>query len=286
MPWRYGAAVAHAPADGEHTQHTSPEASKPARLALQTGRLDDHRGCVTPRDGLWRLANKLFRARDEHHADAAAERAAELDTLCARWPSRPGDHGHSEALAVTLALVAPFAGRERVLAALAPADAAADALERELAAAPALASPWSPPRPRFPYVYDPDVEQRAPIVAMLDGPRSPKVAEFLRTIRQRDENLAAAIVLGADLDMLDMLDVLDRHATRAARLALADRIERDKRDWIRRAESARSRQRLEGTYYGWHSDNLPPGCLEAARGEVEYHVHVHQSDPADTTERE
>jgi hypothetical protein len=67
--------------------------------------------------------------------------------------------------------------------------------------------------------------------------------------------------------MLDMLDRLGLDATRAARAAFAERTEHDKHEWVHRADRVRSRQRLEGAYYGWVSDNMPPGCLEAARGE-------------------
>jgi hypothetical protein len=43
------------------------------------------------------------------------------------------------------------------------------------------------------------------------------------------------------------------------------------------------RQSLEGAHYGWRSDNLPPGCLWAARGEIDRNVHDmlrHQTEPA------
>ncbi len=46
---------------------------------------------------------------------------------------------------------------------------------------------------------------------------------------------------------------------------LAAQVEQDRARWRRRADQARARQRLEGSHYGWLSDNFPPRCLEAAR---------------------
>lgn len=264
--------------DTDSTREARPASSLPARLALQTGQLDDHRACITPDDGFWSTACRLFRERDLIPDDA--DRAAEVEALWPRLPNRPA---HVEALAVTVALAEPYAPLQRILDALAKPATPADALERELAGAPALASPWSPPRPRFPYIYDADSEQRAPIIALLDGPRSPRVAELLNTIKQQDENLSAAIVLGADLDMLDLLDGIGHDARGAARATLADKVESDKQHWMRRADGARMRQSLEGAHYGWRSDNLPPGCLRAARGEIDRNVHDmlrHHAEPA------
>lgn len=261
-------------ADGENTQSSRHAASPPARLALQTGRLDDHRSCITSDDAFWQAACLRFARRDDIHDERLDDgRDAELETLCMIWPPR-GDPGRVEALAVTVDLAAPFAGRDRILAALSTPSVPVDALERELAVAPALASPWSPPRPRFPYIYDPDSEDRAPIIAMLDGPRCPQVAIFMNTMKEHDENLAAAIVLGADVDLLDLLDDVSLTATRASRPALAGTFEHDKLHWMQRAEGERVRQRLEGKHYGWRSDNVPPGCLEAAKGEIEHLVHA------------
>ncbi len=248
------------------------EAPLPARLALQTGSLDDHRAYITADDACWESASARYLERRRGHSGGLDGRArSELEALCRAWP-RSNRPARGEALAVTVELAGPFAGIDRILRALATPSAPVDTLAQELANAPLLASPWAPPRPRFPYVYDPDRERRAPIVAILDGPRSRDVAKLMNTIKQHDENLATAIVLGAELEMLDMLDRISLDARRASRAALAERAEGDKNEWLRRADAARSRQRLEGGYYGWLSDNLPPGCLEAARGEIANHA--------------
>ncbi len=221
---------------------------------------------MTAHDACWHAACARFFGRPHDHDDSVAGRdAAELQALCRAWP-RSDRPARGEALAVTVELAAPFAGIDRILHALATLSAPVEMLAQELADAPVLASPWAPARPRFPFVYDADREDRAPIVAILDGPRSPDVAKLMKTICQQDENLATAIVLGAEPEMLDLLDRLSLDATRASRAAFAKRTEHDKHEWIHRADRVRSRQRLEGAYYGWLSDNMPPGCLEAARG--------------------
>ena len=253
--------------DWETSQDMSLDPSAPIRLALQSGRLDDHRRDITQVDEIWERAYRRYRDRDrldDHEAHDGDAR-----TLCELWPAGERRTAHAEALAVTVALAAPFASRDRILGALAPSTVPAGTLERELAhAPPVLSGPGASPRPRFPYVYDPDTEARAPIVAIVDGPRSPKVGEFLDTVKEQDQSLADAIVLGAELEMLELLDRLCLDAQRAARVELAEHFEQDRRRWRERADSVRSRQRLEGSHYGWHSDNLPPGCLEAAEAEV------------------
>ena len=242
----------------------------PARLALQTGLLDDHRRPIEPGDKLWDRARRWYAERE----DVDALHDDELRALCERWPARIPATGPVEALAVAVALASPFAGRERILAALTAGGVAPDGLGAERAHAPALVSPWAVERPPFPHIYDPDSEERAPIIAVLDGPRSAKVAELLETIKRQDRTLADAIVLGADLETLELLDRLLLEATRAARWELAAQVEQDKARWSRRAEQARARQRLEASHYGWHSDNFPPGCLEAARAAKRHEVEV------------
>ena len=144
--------------------------------------------------------------------------------------------------------------------------AACDAAElrRRLADGPVLATPQDAPRPRFPYIYDPDGSQRCPVVALLDGPRSPKVAELLDRLKERDRNLADAVVLGADVDMLDSLERLGAAARVSGRTNLADMFEHDRRLWRARADAARGRQRLEGSHYHWLTDNVPPEGIDAA----------------------
>ena len=245
--------------------------SAPSRLALQSGELDDHRRQLTHDDDLWDVARRCHAAR---HDDCARQHDhADLKDLCERWP-RESATGCAEACAVTVALAAPFASRERVLRALTAHGFTLDELRGDGEPAPILIAPGTTPRPRFPYVFDPDTEQRAPIVAMLDGPRSLKVAEMMEAIKQHDETLAEAMVLGADLETLEMLERLSRDATRAARRELAAHVDQDRAHWRQRAEQARARQRLEGTHYGWHGDNFPRGCLEAARAEHRHEVEV------------
>ena len=199
----------------------------------------------------------------------------ELPALCEQWPPRdPGPPGHDEALAVAVALASPFAGRDRILAALGAYVPPFHGSGAQAARAPVLVSPWTVSRPPFPYIYDPDVEKRAPIIAVLDGPRSPVVGAMLETLKTRDAILAEAIVLGADLDALELLDRLEADASRAARQGLAEQVQHDKAHWSRRADQARARKRLEASHYGWHSDNFPPGCLEAARAAKRHDVDV------------
>lgn len=244
--------------------------SAPGRLALQTGELDDHRRDVTAADDIWDRACRIYLAHDLN----AGAQDEELRMLCDLWPRRHGASNHAEACAVTVALAAPFADRERVLRALTVHGFTMDELRGEGEHAPMLITPGPTPRPRFPYIFDPDTEQRAPIVAILDGPRSMKVAEMLEAIKQHDEILAEAMVLGADLETLEMLERMARDATRAARRELAAHVDHDRAHWRQRAEQARARQRLEGRYYGWHGDNFPRGCLEAARAEHRHEVEV------------
>lgn len=244
----------------------------PARLALQTGRLDDHRSHLQPGDALWQRAHRWFLGRDKV---GGAPLTDDLRDLCERWPYSEGSAGHPEAVAVTVTLAAPFADRDRVLRALDGAGVAPDApaIDESLDAR-IVAGSKDAARPRFPHIYDPDVEEPAPIVAVLDGPQSPKVAELLELIKRRDDVLAEAIVLGADLDTLESLDRLALEASRAGRAEMQEQFERDRQRWTRRAEQARARQRLEGSHYGWQSDNFPPGCLEAARAEIRHEVDV------------
>ena len=194
-----------------------------------------------------------------------------MDALCERWPVERTP-GYAEAFAVTLALASPFAGRERVMRALAACIGTDDI--GELGAPPALAELGSVTRPRFPHIFDPDNEQPAPIIAVLDGPRSPKVAELMENIKQHDPTLAEAIVLGADLETLELLDNLRHNAARSSRTELAAQVDHDWAHWQRRAHGARTRQRLEGSSYGWRGDNFPPECLEAARAEQRHDVKV------------
>ena len=246
----------------------------PTRLALQTGRLDDERRHLTPDDALWDDACQCFLARDEIDVLRCAEAVSD------RWPAREGAPSQREALAVTVALASPFAARDRILRALNGAGVHPEAPAEERNGGPPLqVSPWVVPRPRFPHIYDPDTEQRAPIVAVVDGPSSSAVAQFLETIKKRDEALADAIVLGADLDTLESLDRLSLDAQRAARWELAAKVQQDSERWKRRAEQARARQRLEGSQYGWSSDNFPPGCLEAVRAHIRHEVDVLLEDP-------
>jgi hypothetical protein len=243
---------------------------EPARLALQTGRLDDHRRHRTPADELWELAHRCFLARGD------ADGTGDLQRLCKRWPA--ADRRAREALAVTVALASPFASRERILDALSAqlGDTGPGDADR---AAPVVVSPWPVQRPRFPYVYDPDAEQRAPLVAILDGPCSPEVGRLLEAIKRADPALADAIVLGADLDTLESLDRLDDEAKAAARWALAAKVEHDRDHWKLRAEQARARQRLESAHHGWHSDNFPPGCIEAFQAELRRDVEAQLAHP-------
>lgn len=243
----------------------------PGRLALQTGRLDDHRSHLEPGDVLWDRALRWFLGRDKL---GAAPPADDVRALCERWPYREGSAGHPEAVAVTVALAAPFADRERILRALDGAGAPADTATQESLQAGIVADPAGAARPHLPRIYDPDSEEPAPIVAVLDGPQSPDVAALLETIKQRDEVLAEAIVLGADLETLESLDRLASEARRAGRPEMAAQFEHDRAHWKRRAEQARARQRLEGSQYGWRGDNFPPGCLEAARAEIRHEVDV------------
>lgn len=238
----------------------------PARLALQTGRLDDHRRHIEPGDPLWDRACRWFVDRD---GGEGAQDPDEARYLCEHWPRRDGSLRQAEAVAVALALASPFAGRDRILRAV-----GADAPGQQPLDAPIPVGAASASRPRFPHVYDPDAEQRAPIIALLDGPRSAEVAELLETIKQQDEVLAEAIVLGADLETLESVDRLAVEARRAGRPEMAAQFEHDRQHWKRRAEQARARQRLEGSQYGWRSDNFPPGCLEAARAEIRHEVDV------------
>ena len=250
-------------------------AAPPARLALQTGRLDDRRIAITPEDRLWALAHELF--VDQEVADGV-EQVGEHDRrmvgLCAAWPVAPDQAQDVEALAVAVALAAPFAGQDRILAALATDGCDATELRRRLADGPVLATPQDAARPRFPYIYDPDGSERCPVVALLDGPRSPKVAELLDRMKERDRNLSDAMVLGADADMLDSLERLGAAARAAHRANLAEMFEHDRQLWLARADAARSCNRLEGLHYHWLSDNIPPEGLQAARAEIQHDVEV------------
>jgi hypothetical protein len=251
------------------------DAGPPARLALQTGRLDDQRPAITPDHELWRSAHELF--VDQGHVDGVEQTARHderMNALCAAWPVHHGRRDDVEALAVAVALAAPFAAEDRILRALAGPGGDPAELRRVLADAPVIASPSTSQRVRFPHLHDPDREARAPIVPMLDGPRSPEVAALLQTIKEQDRNLADAIVLGADLEMIDLLASLGLTARRAGRANLADMFEQDRRRWRERADAARARQRLEGSSYNWHSDNVPPECIEAARVEIQHNVEV------------
>jgi hypothetical protein len=250
-------------------------AARPARLALQTGAPDDRRPPITPAHDLWAAAYELY-LEQEHLDDVerATRHASRVGALCGSWPTRADETDAGEALAVVLALAAPYATEERVLAALRdpggdPADGAVTGTDARV-----VASPQDAQRPHLPRIYDPDSEQRAPVIAILDGPRSPAVAELLETIKRRDPNLADAIVLGAVLEMLDLLDRLGLDARGAGRSNLADMFEHDRRLWHERAETARARQRLEGARYHWHTDNAPPGCIEAAHREAQHDVEV------------
>lgn len=232
----------------------------PARLALQTGRLDDRRPYLEPHHELWDRAYRRLIDRDE---GGSADR--ELLELSDHWPSAGAAPGHDEALAVTLALASPFAAPDRILEALGAYGAPAPGAHPDRPQVPVLVSPWDAARPTFPYIYDPDREQRAPIIAVLDGPRDAVVGAMLETIKSRDATLADAIVLGAELETLELLDTMSLDADRTARRGLSEQVEHDRARWSGRAEQARARQRLEASRYGWHSDNFPPGCIEAAR---------------------
>lgn len=254
-------------------------ADTPSRLALQTGRLDDRRASITHEHRLWAAAYELF--VDQAVADGvrqAAEHDQRMVGLCAAWPSEAemeaGAAAEVEALTVAVALAAPFAGEERVLTALATGACDVVELRRRLAGGPVLATPQDAPRPRFPYIYDPDGSQRCPVVALLDGPRSAKVAELLDRLKERDRNLADAVVLGADVDMLDSLERLGAAARVSGRTNLADMFEHDRQLWRARADAARARQRLEGSHYHWRTDNVPPEGIDAARAEIQHNVEV------------
>jgi hypothetical protein len=256
----------------------SASADAPARLALQTGRLDDRRASITPEHRLWSAAYELF--VDQAVADGleqVGEHDRRMFALCDDWPVAPGQAEalHAvEALAVAVALAAPFAAEDRILAALATEGSDTVELRRRLAERPVLAAPQDAPRPRLPHIYDPDASQPCPIVPLLDGPRSPMVAELLHRIKERDRNLADAMVLGADVDMLDSLERLGAAARGAGRSNLAELFEHDRQLWSGRAEGARARQRLESTRYHWLSDNVPPEGMEAARAEIQHEVEV------------
>ena len=247
-------------------------AEPPARLALQTGRLDDQRPQIAPGHPLWDSAHALFTEPD--HLDAG-EQAAKLEreeALCSAWPVAHSRAHGVEALAVAVALAAPFASEQRVLLALAASGRDPGELRRLLDDAPAVAHPPDTPRPRFAHIYDPDRAAPAPIVALLDGPRSPEVAQLLETMKAHDRNLADAIVLGADIEMLDLIERLGETARSAGRSGLADMFEHDRRLWCDRADAARGRLRLEGAHYHWHTDNVPPECIEAARADIQHNV--------------
>jgi hypothetical protein len=249
-------------------------AAAPARLALQTGRLDDRRLPITAEHPLWTAACELF--VDQVVADGL-EQVGEHDRrmvgLCDQWPVAPGQAEAVEALAVAVALAAPFAREDRILAAFATAGCDEAELARRLADRPVLAK-QDAARPRLPHIYDPDSEQPCPIVPLLDGPRSPLVAQLLERLTGRDRNLADAMVLGADVDMLDSLERLGAAARGAGRATLAEMFEHDRQLWMGRAEAARARQRLEGARYHWLSDNIPPEGMEAARAEIRHEVEV------------
>jgi hypothetical protein len=100
------------------------------------------------------------------------------------------------------------------------------------------------------------------------------VAELLDRIKERDRNLADAMVLGADVDMLDSLERLGAAARASGRTGLAEMFEHDRQLWRGRAEAARGRQRLESTRFHWLSDNIPPEGMEAARAEIRHEVDV------------
>jgi len=243
----------------------------PTRLALHTGELDDHRPSITPQHEFWDSAHAVFRER-HHFADSGHGVGHDdaMNALCASWPQRDGPPENHEAVAVVLALTAPFAGNDRVLEVL---SIRPEARERSIADAVVIASPPDRPRRPLPRVYDPDAEDRAPIIAVLDGPRSATVAELLNRIKERDPNLADAVVLGADLEMLDLLERLCADAKGAGRRNLEEMFEHDKLLWRGRADAARARNALEGMrYYGWRTDNIPPACLKAARGEIQHNV--------------
>ena len=129
----------------------SASAAAPARLALQTGRLDDRRASITPEHRLWPAAYELF--VDQAVADGleqVGEHDRRMVALCDGWPLAPDDSQAVEGLAVAVALAAPFAGEDRILAALATADCDAAELARRLAERPVLAAPQDAPRPRLP----------------------------------------------------------------------------------------------------------------------------------------
>lgn len=242
----------------------------PARLALQTGRLDDHRRHIETGNALWESAYLWFRRGDID----GARHDDDLRALCEHWPRSDDSVGQPEAVAVTIALAAPFAERSRILRALSASGALPDGPVRQPLQADILVDAADVARRHFPHIYDPDAQDAAPIVAAVDGPRSAKVAELLEAIKQHDEALADAIVLGADLETLESLDRLALEARHAVRPAMAAQFERDRQRWKRRADQARARQRLEGSQYGWRSDNFPPGCLEATRAEIRHEVDV------------
>jgi hypothetical protein len=260
-----------------------PVADRPRRLALQTGRLDDDRRHITPDDDLWRSAYELFVEQGQiEGVEHGAAHEAHIEALRAAWPAYEGDADGAQALAVAVALAEPFASRERILGALAAPGRDQAALERLIARVPAIANSRDASRPRFPHLYDPDVAAPTPIDAIVDGPRSQMVAEHLNTIKQRDRNLADAIVLGADLEILDLLEELGLAARRAGRSELAGMFEHDRRHWQTRADAARARQRLEGLHYHWRCDNVPPECMEAAHAEAYHNVDVLLHPPPTT----
>src|SRR5215211_6204022 len=94
-------------------------AAAPARLALQTGRLDDRRVSITAEHPLWPAAHELF--VDHAGLEQVGEHDRRIFALCDEWPVAPGQTAALEALAVAVALAAPFAGEDRILAALATA---------------------------------------------------------------------------------------------------------------------------------------------------------------------
>lgn len=254
-----------AKAQGLNEQETTPPFPPPTRLALDTGQPDDTRPHITEGHPLWpRALQRFLDAR--RLADGRIDPVRyddEIRDVVEDWP-KCGRPSNTEARAVTVELAVVVASFERILDALATPAVLADSLKRDLRDAPDLASPWAT-RPRLPRVYDPDRDERTPIVAMLYGPKSPKVGALLETIKRQDPNLADAIVLGLSVDALDELDRTAREFEHAARWQAAHDFQRIKTDMRIRAEVKRRRQRHEGQHYGWHSDNLPPGCLEAAR---------------------
>ena len=258
------------------------DAAAPARLALQTGRLDDRRPAIAPGHRLWRTACELFADQERSDGQPAVDHDPRMAGLCVKWPASEDDTEPVEALAVALALAAPFADEDRILRAIAPLGSDPTELSRLLADAPVVTGPYDTLRPPFPRLYDPDSADRSPIVAMLDGPRSSKVAELMHAMQDRDPNLADAMVLGADLEILDLLEELGIAARRAGRSELADMFEHDRRHWQTRADAARARQRLEGIRYHWHCDNLPPECMEAAQAEAYHNVDVLLHPPPTT----